>query len=658
MYEKNPLSISVLGQLDKEKFKDEIKQIIKEIKEDDDARSTWVAECDKIRKLIGGTDKRKNKPWKGASELCVPLIKKMIRRWKPVLYNLVALADPVCAFYAGNVQVADKSPVAERFFDWLVKVYMDEALDELQYLIEYIGKYGSAYLGVSWDYKTELQSRVAIVKNLFPKGIPEDIKEIIQVLATQYDISILNEQVKRDLIEAATKIQQGMPYIRIVSKQVVKNKPKLTSYAPMDVIVPSNSNTAHEAEYVSIVTEMTRNELVQKASDGFFNPEAVAELLALTRGKSGNATKTSTNETGPNFKNKIRKSAGVNSITSGIPVHQVYCKIDYNGDGIKERVVMWVAPRNDSPVILALFPFSLAMSHWPIYRFDFERADKGPYTSQGIGQLLRAIQKQLNKQHRAKSDAIDIQLAPVFQRKITSSLRTSNIKWGPGKVIDVQEMGDFAEVAKNPFNLHEYINSEGQLESMAEGLIGNLINDLQATGKKLERRTAFEVNKVGGQSEALSSMDSASFQATLRLVWQTVWQMWMDFGPREIYFLVTGERTLELFKKADYDKNYQLMPTGTPGNTDTNKQLGRGMQVLQLALQDQTGSFNLPAIFKWVVNKIDDRLAKIALVPQAQQQYMQTLQQAAELINNGDLPPDIQGSIVSGANKIENSQGQ
>ena len=443
MFQENPLDIKTLGTLDITAFKDELKEITDIIQEYDDARASWVQDCKDIKKLIDGSDERKNKPWKHASDLCVPLIKRMIRRWKPVLYNLVALADPVCSFYAGTAQTTGDAPTAERFFDWLVKIHMDGALDEIQYLLDYIGSYGSGYMGVSWDYKSELQSRVASVKTIFPEGVPEDPNIIIQTLASQYEINVIVPEARRRLEVVAREIQENQAqYVRVVSRQTIKKKPKITAYKPMDVILPPHSKETHEADCVVLVSGMTPCELRQKARDGFFIPEAVEKRLTKEQGKGNHAgnklrgdnTGQTNNETGQEFDNENLRDKGVSHTPDDIAVHQIYCKLDYNGDGIKERVVLWVAPQGSTPIVLALFPFSLSIPHWPVFRFDFEKSSKGPYTSQGIGNMLDAIQKQLNKQFRARSDAIDIQLAPVFQNRITNGIRGRNIRWSPGKI--------------------------------------------------------------------------------------------------------------------------------------------------------------------------------------------------------------------------------
>jgi len=650
--ETNPLSIQVLGDLDSEQLQEDIQKISDRIEREVDGRGEWVSNLRTIRKLIDGTQKRKNKPWKGASEVCVPLIKKLIRRWKPLLYNLYALADPVCSFNATTAAGMDEAPTAEAFFHWLVTVFMDDTDENIQYLTEYIGRDGSGYIGTSWDYRTDLDSRVLNVDNLFPQGLPQDPDSIKKTIALQYELDLDNPKIEMELDAAISKLQQGAKFVRITYRKVIANKPKIIAYDPTNVITPAHSGNTHDADFVAICHQFTETELREKARDGFFRQEAVDEVL-----EDVDATVPNKVNTGEYSQNQRLQDIGVTVDNDNYNVYQVYCWVDWNNDGIQERTVMWLTKDSNDPIVLAMFPYALSVPYWPIFRFDFEKTGSGPYISQGLGHLVQSLQEQLNKQYRAKSDAIDIQLAPVFQKRTSGGLRSRNIRWGPGQVIDVMEIGDIAPIEKSTFNLHEYINSEAQIENYADTTVGSLVNDLQATGRKLERRTATEVGRVAQTSEAMSSMDAASFQTSMRRVWQTVWQMWLDFGPREIYFTVTGKRTPVLFKKADYDKNYQLMPTGTPGNTDRNRQLSAVMQLLEMAFQDPTQSFNIPVLLRRAVQLIDSRMEDIAQTPQAQQIAQKTIQHAAQLISAGELPPDVQGLLTSGADNIENNAG-
>lgn len=651
----NPLSIAVLGELNYDRFEDQFDRLARRIDDDDQARSNWIQECADVRELIDGKDKRKNKPWKHASETSVPLLRKLLRRYKPVLYNLVAMADPLCSFKAGTPEAAAVQPTVEEFFTWLVMDHMDSTLDEVQYLIhDFAGDKGCGYLHAGWDYRTEIETRVVVSENLFPDGVPEETEAVAGAIAQEYDVVVDSEQIQAALIEAAVKLQQGAPFVRITHRKVVKDKPKIVAHSPFQVIVPPNSDKAEDAEYVAIRHFRRPSELRQMALDGILNPQAVEVVIekAEEKGKQEKGQvsgRQATLGTAEQAETAVQTEAGVNKINTEEPItiYQVYCMMDYNGDGIDERCVLWYSPVDTTR--LALFPFPFSFPWWPITRFDFERIDRRPYISRGIGHHCKALQEQLNKQHRARSDAIDIQLAPTFQMRVTSGLRARSIKWGPGRVIEVQQVGDIAPVDKSPMNLQQYLQAEGELQRFAEDWAGSVINDLQATGRRIERRSAFEARAVSGQSEAIQGMDAHAFQNSIQKIWQSVWEMWLDLGPEEIYYNVTGQPLPKLFRKSENNYGFQLMPAGTPGNTDRNKQLQLVMQALQIAMQNPTGDMNISGLFQQALRWIDPKLAMIALTPTAQIQQMQILNTAAQSIAEGNVPEEVKAQMASGA---------
>ena len=481
----NPVGIEVLGGLDHSQFEEDLSRLGRRVKVDDEdkVRMEWKRTSKEVRELIDGDDKRKQKPWADASETSVPLLKKLLRRWKPSIYNLVAMADPLCSFHAGTPDAADLVPTHEQFFSWLVLRYMDGTLDDLQIMLEHTGgDRGMGYLLCEWDYRTELETRVIVSKNLFPQGLdPEtDPADVAQAIAQLYE---LGEEHREQLFQVAQQLIAGAPYAVVTYQNIVADKPRITSPDPLDVIVPANSEACHEADYVAIRYRLNENDLRKGVADGRFDESAVAALLEKRPATGTEDTHVTGEEEPVNQADDPR-----------FTVYRVYCHLDYNGDGIKERCVMWRS--FDKDITLALFPYPFSFRYWPIFRFDFEKVSKKPYRSRGIGHLLLEQQKQLNKQVRARADAIDIQLAPVFQQRVTGGNIARSIKWGPGKVIPVQEVGDFAPVQTNPMNLVQYLQAEGEISNSAEQTIGSTINDLQATGRRLERRSATEVQTV------------------------------------------------------------------------------------------------------------------------------------------------------------------
>lgn len=649
----NPLSLDVLGELSWEQFDEDFKDLTTKIQLDDESRQSWVQECADIDKQLRGKEERTRKPWPHATDISIPLTKKLLRRWTPVIYNLIAYANPVCHFDAGIPDAVMKAPTVEQFFDWLLKRYMDGALTEIRYLIHDIGSKGVGYLGASWDYRTEQESRVVIVKNIWPQGPPQDIGQVVRALVDQYEIRALMPEIQQHLVQVAQQIIQGAEYVRISFRRVVADKPKIVRHHPYDVIVPPDSGETHEADYVCLVHYYTPAQLRRMASDGLLNAEAVETALAeSTRKDTGSKPAYTTVE--DRYADSVRREeqfdAGVSKTSTQelIRVHQVYCMLDKNGDGINERCVLWYAA-TQSPVRLALFDFPFSFRHWPVFRFPYEDVDRRPYMSQGMGHQLKDIQTHYTQQFRATDDAIDIQLAPVFKRRVTSKFQPRTTKFGPGAVFDVQHPDDLLPLEKSPFNLHQYLQNRAEMKSFAEEMVGTIDSALAATGRSLERRTAFEVQQVAGQIEAVQGMDAAIFQSVMAKVFQCIWEMWLDFGPAEVYWAVTGDQEPKPFRKAEYHYRYQLTPAGTPGNTNRTAELQRALQVGQIMGQTAPQVFNWNAWAEWIGRLIDPRMARVLILTPEMQQQNQLVQQLAAQVAAGELPESVQMLAQSGS---------
>jgi len=659
----NPVSIQVLGELDYSKFEEDVQKLRQRIIRDDDARHTWLEDIKEILNQLDGKDKRERKPWAHASDISMPLTKKLLRRWIPVLYNLIAGAEPVTYFHANDPQASIVAPSAEAFFDWLFKVYMDDSLKEIRYLIYNIGAKGLAFLGVHWDYRTETTTQVIPVDDIWPDGPPNNIQEIVSTLISHYFVKPIKPETQRSILEAARKIMDGQKFVRLTYTQVVADKPRIRAYRPEDVIVPLDSEATHDADYVCLVHKLLPDRLRQMAMDGILNPVAVEDLLVgEEKEKKGENVAARASPTRVVDSQDAERDAdkglqtGLGEMDGPITVYQIYCRLDINGDGIGERCVMWYAPDYDK--VLALHPYPYPFNYWPVFRFDFEDTDRRPFRSRGIGHLLKDIQAQYNKQYRATCDAIDIQLAPVFIRRAASPLMPRTFKWGPGAVLDVSVLGELQMLEKTPLNLHQYLQDRAELKAFGEELVGSIDAALAATGRKLERRTAFEVDKVAGIIEQITFMDSATFQSVMGRVFQCIWDLWIAFGPNEIYFNVVGEAEPRVFNKAEYRYRFTLTPAGTPGNTNRRYMLALAMQVLQLVMQVAPDMANRPFLVYYIANLLDRRLAKNIFLPEQQQALNKFLQGLAQQLTSGEVPELLQEIMVREPKTEEGSSGE
>lgn len=649
-YRQNPISVEVLGELNFEGFEERYDELRRRVEADDNARQEWLEKTRTVEKQLRGKTERKNPPWPDACKLAPPLTKKLLRRWVPTVYNLVAEAEPVASFLASEPEAAVKAPMAEMFFDWLVKVKMDGFLEQVALLANGVGSKGQDYMVCDWDYRTELETRVAMVDQLFPQGPPADPVQIIQHLVSEYDIQDPSPQTQAQIREAALKIMQGAKAVKLTYNCVVADAPRARWFATSQVVVPPQSGQPYDAEYVCLLHDMTPDQLRRMAKDGILNGEAVEALLSSVGNKQGLKPDMSAprvfngrGTTGDQLKEELAREAGVNEVQAWHPirVHQVYCFMDYNGDGIDERVIVWYSPA-DPKIRLAVHEFPFSFRRWPVVRLDYEKVDARPYIGQGMGQQLEALQNQYTQQYRATADAIDIQLAPVFKSRITSNFIPRNIKWGPGKIIPVNSMEDFAPVEKAAFNLHQYLQDRGEVKMFAEEMSGDISAELAASGPRLERRTATEVQAVAGATVGIKSMDAAMWQLGMARVYQIIWEMWLDLGQREIYFSVIGEPMPEPFRKSEYNHKFQLVPTGTPGNTDRQAQLSRSLSAMQILGQFAPQVANWDVLTHYALRLLEPRMARAMLLTQVEQALQKTLQSAAAMISQGPLPASLQ----------------
>jgi len=392
---------------------------------------------------------------------------------------------------------------------------------------------------------------------------------------------------------------------------------------------------------------------LEVAKDGILNPDAVAQVVNRAA-QPGEQQKKDTNTRSidkgrADYSRRIlQKEVGVTPVEEPekLRIYQIYCSLDHNGDGIDERCIFWYSPEFKVQLALHSYPFSFR--YWPVFRFDYEMVDRRPYMSRGIGQQLQDLQSQYNKQYRATSDAIDIQLSPMFKARANGLFNPRTFKLGAGAVIPISQPDDFLAVEKSPLNLHQYLQDRGELKAFAEEMVGSVDAALAATGRQLERRTAFEVQAITGQIEAVQSMDAATFQTTMAKVFQAIWELWLDLGPDEIYFQVIGKPIFKPFRKSEHNYKFQLVPAGTPGNTNRNAELSRAIQFGQLAFQVAPEWIDKVKYLEWVAKRLDPRLAQEIILSPAQNQINQVLQGAAAQVASGDAPSTM-SALAAGA---------
>ena len=679
----NPLSVQVLGTLSAPTIDEQVTKLHKRITDAHQARESWSEKQERLLRQRRGIRKDKIFPWPGANNHSWPLTDGIIRRWKPGMVALITGSDPVAYFFPQNPQAVQAAPVAQAFYHW--RFHSMAGVEETAMeLCDAVAQYGTAYTRQGWEYRTRKMCRIVNAASLFPQGVdaaveqynqqvaaqtqqlvaavqqgqapPEALNEAPQpttalelVLRTVEDQYVISSEspLERDQVEAAvTAILNGAQQVRLYYQTVISDRPSWRALPPDMVVVPPRMQDMEDADFIGIDHRLMPDDLLKMAADGHLEPNATHEVVQKIEAGRGRRDDESAAWEEHSYYTAIRdvkdKADGVDSQHANeddrsTNVWEVYCKLDIDGDGLLERVVMWYHP--DTKQVLALYPYPYPFEEWPVVRFQFEHLSKRPYESRGVAELAAVFQATVNKLHNARLDAVQITLAPMFTMRAPAGEVNRNIKFMPGAIIPVQQVGDLAPVVMDTKPIIQLMQEENLTKALAEQYIGIFDPSVMAQNA-VERRTATEVEATMQQTQAVFGQDAKLFQESMRKVHRQLWHLILEFDREDLFYRVTGEQEPKMAKKHEIAYDYDIVPAGTPANTSKQLAMARTREAMQLFGPDQTGLIDKSALFKSYFDQLDRNLGKLVIRPPQEAAAIQMVMQAMGTVaDQQGIPP-------------------
>lgn len=626
----NPVAVSY-GDVDRSE--ERIKKLISEINLADESRRDWLANQRKLtQQRLGIKDDKRSGPWPGASDVRIPTQDKAIRRWKPKILSLVFDVNPVAYFRAEEPNDVEAARNVEMFYDWLFKTEMEESIEECCYLADLIAHRGYAFLHLSWDYRTEDESRVLDVAGLFPQGIDQVGDDAIaQVLAGEYELGA--DEITPELLADI----RANDRVTLFYQTVVADRPRVTARDPVQVVAPSRCADVANAPWLCVQHIFDLATLRSWARDERLEATQVERVAAHVEGVAVAQSKGAlgAEDAREDEERALDKQEGISDLHEdpyNVEVWEVYA---WTEEPERRRVVYWLHPA--SGVVLAAHPYCLPFHAWPLVKFDHEKTFRRWNAPRGISRMLSPLARTVDRLHNARLDAIAIQLAPVFKWKAPAGAPPRSFRFAPGQIIPVTELSDVEPLAQDLRNIPLYTAEEYQTRQYAEDYAGIYDSSLMSTQNPNERRTATEVNYVAEQMQGSFSLDAKLFQMSMARVHTMVWQLWYEFGRPEVYFRVLNEEQPKLFKKSEVAAKYDIIPVGTPANTNKAIELSRAREAMQFFAVDESGVVDKGELFKWYLGLLDWLLAKRVIRGPQEQQASQILMGAANEVASGNL---------------------
>lgn len=644
----NPVGAGSVGVIDPRPFKDEIDRIVQFVNDADDANRGWLDKHAKLTKLRFGQRKKTNVPWEGASNLTVPIIDKTIRRWRPPIASLILDAEPIAVFTPQEAGDFDAARTVEPFFTWMFREQMRTKRD-LVHLVDTLATRGHVYAREGWEYQTQRRSRIVPASHIVPEGLEglqrlaaeqglNPLEVVMQRVAQQYALNPSLDPDRRAIFEAAAPILQGADYGRLVSMDLVDDRPAWRSLDPVNAITLVDQRP-QKADFFCIVHRMGVQEITRRARDGFFRADAAAGLIKQL--KEGNNRMRPEDTPADDIRETIRRirdrQANIESDTAkntkagDTTVWELFCYIDIDGDMVDERIVLWYVPATDT--VLQMFEYPMPFDLWPITPYEFNVDSERLIDNRGIPEMVMSFQKIASAMYNARIDASTILLAPAFKMRVTSGNYQQSVNWRPGGITPVTHPDDLQPIVHDLRILAALLQEQQVGQAIGEDYVGTFdatIGRLQDQNAP-ERRTATEVNAVQNVAASVFGLDAKLFTEAMSESFQKIWNLYEEWGDEEVFFRVQGEEKPRLARKSELTRNYDIRAAGTPANTAKNVMLQNYQSVLQLALQDQSGILNLPLILQSWLKLIDPVLASQALRSPEELAQVQAIQEAARI---------------------------
>ncbi len=678
----NPVGIEATGQVQPD-LAPQVKELHERIRQADQDRADWTEKQRILLEQRRGIRKPKVVPWVGANNDSWPVTDGVIRRWKPGIVSLILDADPIAYFRAKKPDHIEPARSAQAFWHWKFSKIKDVRRTAF-YLADLVAQHGLAYTHEGWDYHIERECRIVRTEELFPGGVqaaldranaaiaqdnaalaqaiqqgqadpataptplmqPEEF--VRETLLAEYRLGDQGNEMEQ--VERATQaILQGAPYVKLYYHRVERDTVAWAALTPLNVVVPSRCTDVEYADFISIVFHMTADDIRSKVRDGVFTAEGAARVIERMRTSRQGDSRDRDSDFDSTTSSSRTAIQDVLDDIDGIetrhtrsepgtePIWKVYTRLDIDGDGIRERVILWYHAPTSTVLSLTEYPFPFP--EWPVTPYEFEHNDKRPYQARGIAEMLSVFQKQVNRLHNARLDAIQIVLSPMFTVRSIGGQINRNIRFRPGQFIPVQAPGDFAPVQHDISSLFQFLQEENFTKTLAEQYVGVYDSSITDALSPAERRTATEVESINASITNTFGQDAALFQTSFAKSTQKLWKLWVEFGPPEEYFRVTGEEQPRLARKHEIAHDYDIEPAGTPANTNKALALSRAREMIQLFSPDQTGLINKHYLYKNYFDLTDRELSKLIVRTETEAAAVQQILQAAQTAAGEGAPP-------------------
>ncbi len=295
---------------------------------------------------------------------------------------------------------------------------------------------------------------------------------------------------------------------------------------------------------------------------------------------------------------QLREGLTCSSSDSLILIWEVWERVAGVNGKATYQVHTWSPLAPDDPV-RSTFSNPYDHGRLPFVRFDHEMKDLGHYDSRGIPEIAGPFETSLTKMWNEKHDFMSFCNRPMFysEREIPN---TANIRMIPGQILGfpIQRV----DIGAPPISFDQEMISTRMVAEYRVGMpdfgIGQDINTT-------ERKTATEVQRIGGLLNQGVDLRAQMFRMTLAELFQQAWALLLQFD-RSTQYVRDGAMN-DLPKEALADA-YAVRPKGS--SDSWNRQAKLQKAVARKQLLGQSAFINQAELDKSILELDDPKLVQ------------------------------------------------
>jgi hypothetical protein len=245
----------------------------------------------------------------------------------------------------------------------------------------------------------------------------------------------------------------------------------------------------------------------------------------------------------------------------------------------------------------------------PFIAFNYEIKDPGFYSSRGVVELQAIFEAELTKLMNEKNDAMTLFNRPLYRAE-RDMPNSGNLRMTPGSILPygIQPVAHQAP----PISFDQQMNI---MREIAQNRVSTPDFGLTQTLQNTERRTATEIQAIGGLYQQSSDLRMRIFRIALGNLYRMSWSILLQYDKTSLdyWYLDTAQQV----PQEALHEQYGIQPTGSADGVNKQLLMQKAITRFQMFANDpyiDQGITFLRLGFPAVVKDSDDHLIHIQTV--------------------------------------------